>query len=99
MSPERYAEALGAAFGDRIEALELPAMVVRQGLREILVCVADGILAILEAVSLHDALHVYESVLPDGIQRDRIGVANSGQSAECRILADASERARIGDAP
>ena len=99
MSPERYAEALGAAFGDRFEALELPAMVVRQGLREILVCVADGVLAVLEAVALHDALHVYESVLPDGIQGDRIGVANSGQSAERRILAYASERAGVGDAP
>lgn len=47
MSPERCAEALGAAFGDRIEALELSAMVVRQGLREILVCVADGVLAVV----------------------------------------------------
>ena len=74
-------------------------MVVRQGLREILVCVADGVLAVLEAVSLHDALHVYESVLPDGIQRDRIGVADSGQSAERRILADASEHTGVGDAP
>ena len=74
-------------------------MVVRQGLREILVCVADSVLAVLEAVSLHDALDIDEPVLPDGIQRDCIGVADSGQSAERRILAYASERAGVGDAP
>lgn len=74
-------------------------MVVDEGLGQVLVGVADGIPAVPEAVSLHDALDVDEPVLPDRVEPDGVDMVLSGEPAESGVLPDAPEDAGIDDAP
>ena len=99
MPPEGYAELLVLALGDGVELRELFAVVVDEGLGQVLVGVADGVPAVPEAVSLDDPLDVEEPVLPDRVEGDGVRVAGTGEAAERRILAEALEYAGVGDAP
>ena len=99
MAPERDPEAFSAASGDCIEALELPPVVVDEGLGQVLVGVADRIPAVPEAVALHDSLDVDESVFPDRVEPDGVDMVLPGEPAERGVLPDAPEDAWIYDAP
>ena len=74
-------------------------MVVDEGLGQVLVGIADGISAVPEAVALYDALDVDEPVLPDRVEPDGVDMVPPGEPAERGVLPDASEDARIHDAP
>ena len=74
-------------------------MVVDEGLGQVLVCVADRIPAVPEAVALYDSLDVDETVLPDRVEPDGVDMVPAGEPAECRVLPDASEYAGVHDAP
>ena len=74
-------------------------MVVDEGLGQVLVCVADRIPAVPEAVALHDSLDVDESVLPDRVEPDGVDMVPPGKPAECGVFPDAPEDARVDDAP